>query len=109
MAVLLNAPAVFRFTAPASPERHLYAAKLMGADASQADPENAGEMLASAIVDLMRHTGVPNGLSGLGYGPEDVPELVAGTMPQHRVTKLCPRPFDEADLSQLFLDSMTCW
>lgn len=109
MAVLLNAPAVFRFTASANPERHLYSAQLMGVDVSDAAPENAGELLASALVDLMRRTGVPNGLSAVGYGPDDVDELVAGTMPQHRVTKLSPRPFDEAQLKQLLLDSMTYW
>ncbi len=109
MAVTLNAPAVFRFTAPANPERHLYAASLMGVDMSDAAPEDAGELLASTILDLMRQTGMPNGLSAVGYGPEDVPKLVAGTLPQHRVTKLSPRPFDESELEQLFLNSMTCW
>ena len=109
MAVLLNAPAVFRFTAPSDPMRHLYAAQLMGADVCDADPEDAGEMLADALIALMRETGVPNGLSAVGYGPGDVPELVAGTLPQHRVTKLTPRDFDEEDLGRLFLDSMTLW
>ena len=109
MAVVLNAPAVFRFTAPTDPELHLYAAKLMGVDTSGADPEDAGELLASAIVDLMRRTGMPNGLSAVGYGPDDVDQLVAGTLPQHRVTKLSPRPASAGDLKQLFLDSLTCW
>jgi hydroxyacid-oxoacid transhydrogenase len=109
MAVVLNAPAVFRFTAPANPERHLYAAQLMGVDVSGVRAEDAGEVLAAAIVDLMRRAGVPNGLSAVGYKAADVPELVAGTMPQHRVTKLCPRSFDEADLQRLFLASMACW
>jgi hydroxyacid-oxoacid transhydrogenase len=109
MAVVLNAPAVFRFTAPANPERHLYAAGLLGVDVSGVAPEDAGELLASALVDLMRRTGIPNGLKAVGYGADDVPELVAGTMPQHRVTKLCPRPFDEETLAQLFMDSMTLW
>lgn len=109
MAVTLNAPAVFRFTAPANPERHLYAAGLMGVDTSHASPDDAGELLASAILDLMRQTGMPNGLSAVGYKPEDVSKLVAGTLPQHRVTKLSPRPFAESELEKLFLDSMTCW
>lgn len=109
MAVVLNAPAVFRFTAPADPQRHLWGARLMGVDVSDADPEDAGDILASALVDLMRRAGLPNGLSAVGFGPDDVAELVAGTMPQHRVTKLCPRPFDEGDLERLFLESMTLW
>jgi hydroxyacid-oxoacid transhydrogenase len=109
MSVILNAPAVVRFTAPVNPERHLYAAQLMGADVSGASPEAAGELLAGAIIELMQKIGIPNGLKAVGYGPEDVDELVAGTLPQHRVTKLSPRPADAEDLKQLFLDSMTLW
>ena len=109
MSVILNAPAVFRFTAPADPERHLYAASLMGVDISEARPEHAGELLAEAIIDLMRRTGMPNGLRAVGYGLEDVEHLVQGTLPQHRVTKLSPRPAGATDLVQLFLDSMTIW
>jgi hydroxyacid-oxoacid transhydrogenase len=109
MAVVLNAPAVFRFTASANPELHLYAAKLMGKDISDAKPEDAGEILASAIVELMQKVCMPNGLSALGYGPEDVDKMVAATLPQHRVTKISPRPASAEDLKQLFLDSMVLW
>jgi hydroxyacid-oxoacid transhydrogenase len=109
MSVILNAPAVFRFTAPANPQRHLDAARLMGVDISGADPADAGNLLAGAVIDLMRQTGMPNGLSAVGFGPEDVEQLVAGTLPQHRVTKLSPRPASAEDLKQLFLDSLTCW
>jgi hydroxyacid-oxoacid transhydrogenase len=109
MSVILNAPAVFRFTAPAAPERHLEVARLMGSDVSDAGPEDAGEVLAQAIINLMRQTGMPNGLKAVGYGPGDVDALVAGTIVQHRVTKLSPRPADEAELKDLFLNSMTLW
>ncbi len=109
MSVTLNAPAVFRFTAQANPERHLYAAKLMGADVSDVDLKDAGEVLASVMIDLMRKTGIPNGLSAVGFTPDDVDELAAGTLPQHRVTKLSPRPADIGDLKQLFLDAMRYW
>jgi len=109
MSVILNAPAVFRFTAQANPGRHLEAARLMGALEGDAPPENAGDILAQAIIGLMRQTGMPNGLKAVGYGPEDVDALVAGTIVQHRVTKLSPRPASEADLKQLFLESMVLW
>jgi len=109
MAVALHAPAVFRFTAPANPELHLYAAGLMGADTSGVPPAKAGDLLAGTIADVMRRVGMPNGLAAIGFGPGDVDKLVAGTLPQHRVTKLSPRPVDSEVLKQLFLDSMTCW
>ena len=109
MSVILNAPAVFRFTAPANPERHLYAAGLMGVDVATARAEEAGDLLAGAIIDLMRKIGMPNGLKAVGFSPDDVPRLVEGTLPQHRVTKLSPRPAGADELRQLFLDSMTLW
>jgi hydroxyacid-oxoacid transhydrogenase len=109
MSVILNSPAVFRFTAQADPDRHLEAARLMGADVADARAEDVGEILAGAIIGLMQRTEMPNGLSAVGYGPEDVDALVAGAIVQHRVTKLSPRPASEADLKQLFLDSMTIW
>lgn len=109
MSVVLNAPAVFRYTAPVNPERHLHAARLMGADVSGASPEDAGDLLADAIVKLAQRIGVPNGLSAVGYTPGDVDDLVAGALPQHRVIKLAPRPTGEEELRRLYLDSMTLW
>ena len=109
MSVILNAPAVFRFTAPTNPDRHLAAARLMGADVSGASPEDAGELMAESIIGLMRQLEMPNGLGGVGYTAEDVPALVAGTLPQERVVKLCPRRVGEGDLTRLFQDSMTLW
>lgn len=109
MAVVLHAPAVFRFTAPANPELHLHAARLMGVDISGARLQEAGDVLSAAVVDLMRKVGMPNGLTAVGFGPEDVDRLVEGTLPQHRVTKLSPRPARAEDLRQLFLDSMELW
>ena len=109
MSVILNAPAVFRFTAPTNPAKHLYAAGLMGVDTSDAREEDAGELLSQAIIDLMKETGVPNGLGAIGFTEEDIPTLVEGTLPQHRVTKLSPRPANGEDLAGLFRDAMKYW
>ena len=81
MSVVLNAPAVFRFTAQTDPKLHLYAAGLMGEDISGAAPEDAGELLAGAIVDLMRRTGMPNGLKAVGFGPVSYTHLTLPTTP----------------------------
>ena len=109
ISVILNAPAVFRFTAAACPERHLRAAEILGADTARAHPADAGKILADQIIGLMHRLDVPNGLGALGYGSEDIPALVAGTLPQHRVTKLSPRPATDEDLAQLFKDSLQIW
>ena len=109
MSVILNAPAVFRFTAQACPERHLTAAGILGADVSRAKPEDAGRILSDRLVTFMQRLKVPRGLRAVGYGDADIPALVKGTLPQARVIKLSPRPVDEADLTHLFEDSMAGW
>ena len=107
--VILNAPSVFRFTATASPERHLEAAEALGADISRGRREDAGSILADRIIWFMQRLKVPNGLRDLGYSSEDVPALVQGTLPQHRVTKLSPRPAGPDELAMLFENAMVAW
>ena len=108
-AVIVNSPAVFRFTAPTCPQRHLRAAEILGADCSGAKNEDAGAILAHRIVSLMRQLGAPNGLSALGYGSQHIPALVEGTLPQHRVTKLSPRAADAEELAAIFEDALSYW
>jgi hydroxyacid-oxoacid transhydrogenase len=109
MSVILNAPAVFRFTASANPERHLGAAAALGCDVSRARPDEAGRILSDRLVWFMQRLRMPNGLSAIGYSTSDIPTLVAGTVPQHRVTKLSPRPATEEDLAALFEAAMKYW
>jgi hydroxyacid-oxoacid transhydrogenase len=107
--VILNAPAVFRFTASANPERHLQAAAALGANVSGVKKEDAGKVLADRITWFMQQLKTPNGLEAVGYTSSDIPALVEGTLPQHRVTKLSPRPASPEDLARLFEDAMTAW
>ena len=109
MSVILHTPAVVRFTAPAAPERHLRAAAALGADIHGAAPEDAGEILAQRVIDFMRLLGMPNGLAAVGYTAADIPALVQGSLPQHRVTKLSPRPAGERELTELFRQSLKIW
>jgi hydroxyacid-oxoacid transhydrogenase len=109
ISVILNTPAVVRFTCSADPLRHLRAAQALGADVRGARPEDAGEILAERVIDFMRTLNVPNGLGAVGYTREDIPALVDGTLPQHRVTKLSPRPAERPELTTLFEESMQIW
>ena len=52
---------------------------------------------------------MPNGLRALGYLSADIPALVEGTLPQHRVTKLSPRPANAEELAGIFENSMVIW
>lgn len=109
ISVILNAPAVFRFTASANPDRHLQAAEALGAKVSGVKAEDAGRVLADRITWFMRELKVPNGLRAVGYSSSDIDQLVEGTLPQHRVTKLSPRPASEEDLAKLFESAMIAW
>ncbi len=109
MAVVLNAPAVFRLTADTSPDRHLEAAALLGVDARGALPSDAGEILSVEIARLMRALHMPNGVSGVGYSEDDVDALVAGTLPQARLLANAPRELGPDELSLLFRSALTYW
>jgi hydroxyacid-oxoacid transhydrogenase len=107
--VILNAPAVFRFTAEANPARHLQAAEALGANVTGVKDADAGCILADRITWYMERLGVPNGLKAVGYSTADIPALVEGTLPQHRVTKLSPRPAGPDELAALFDAALVAW
>ena len=104
--VIVNAPAVFRFTAQARPERHLAAAQALGAETSRCRLEDAGRVLSDRIMWFMQRLNAPIGLTSLGYSSADIPALVAGTLAQERLTKLAPRPVDADVLSRLFEETL---
>ncbi len=109
VSVIVNAPSVFRWTAPTSPSRHLEAAALLGEDTRSAEPADAGDLLGSRLVTLMRGALVPNGLSGVGYGATDVPALAQGALAQQRLLQNAPQPIDEETLKRLFLGAISYW
>jgi len=109
IAVIVNAPAGFRFTAPACPERHLKAAEVLGANVSGVSEADAGQVLAEQIVDFMRRLDMPSGLGDLGYGRKHIPALVEGTLAQERLTRMSPRPAGEEELAGLFEEALRYW
>jgi len=106
MAVSLTAPEAFRFTFPASPERHLRAAHLLAPDSSVSD---GPELLPTVLTELMRDIGIPNGLAEVGYGDGDVEDLVDGSLKQQRLLATAPCPVTGEDLAGVFRGSMELW
>jgi hydroxyacid-oxoacid transhydrogenase len=106
MAVALAAPAVVRYTAATSPERHLDAARLLGGDTRDADP---GDALATRVIELMRAIAIPNGTAGVGYSRDDIPALVDGVVPQQRLLVNAPCEIGRDTLTQLFTAAEVYW
>jgi hydroxyacid-oxoacid transhydrogenase len=97
MSCILNAPAAFRFTLPAWPERHAEAAALMGED---------GLTLPDALIRLMRDLDMPDGLASVGYTEQDIPALAEGAFKQQRLLVNAPRPVDLNALTGLFREAL---
>lgn len=109
ISVILTAPAVFRWTASANPQRHLEAARLMGVDVRGAGVNDAGSILADALIDVIRMSEMPNGMRAVGLNEQDLDGLVAGTLPQSRITVLSPRAASEEDYREIFRQSFDIW
>jgi len=109
MSVILNAPSVFRATAPTDPRRHIEGAQLLGAHVGGAGPDDAGTVLADELVRIMRAVGMPNGLSAVGYTDADSGALVEGTWPQQRLLRNAPIDIDEPMLATMFGGAARYW
>ena len=109
ISVILTSPSVFRFTAEGAPQRHLEAAACLGADTKDATPADAGEVVATRIIDLMRATQMPNGLQGVGFAATDANALADAVMNQRRAIGNAPRETNRDDASAIFKSAMSYW
>ncbi len=104
--VIVTAPAAFRFTYDAAPERHIHVAELLSSEPI-ADP--GPDTLPDIIRRLMQDVGAPRGVAELGYREDDIPDLVAGALKQQRLLAVAPKPVAEDDLRHIITASMTNW
>jgi alcohol dehydrogenase class IV len=99
ISVIVTAPAAFRFTYSASPERHERAASLLGST------ETGPDALPNALRALMTDLSMPT-LSELGYDESDIPDLVEGALAQQRLLVGAPRPVGPDDLASILRESL---
>jgi hydroxyacid-oxoacid transhydrogenase len=103
--VIVTAPAAFRRTYEAMPERHHHVAALLGGDHDATGPDALPEVLRT----LMRDLGAPSGVATFGYSEDDIPALVAGALKQRRLLDIAPVEVSEDDLRHIVAASMRNW
>ncbi|MFD9893294.1 hydroxyacid-oxoacid transhydrogenase [Amycolatopsis sp. NPDC059027] len=104
-AVSATAAAVFRWTYPSAPERHLRAARLLSGGQTFTATDGA-EALPHVLGELMADIGMPKGLHAFGYGESDIDTLVDGTLKQTRQLAVVPRPVTRPALVDIFRRSL---
>jgi alcohol dehydrogenase class IV len=97
VAVGILLPSVLAFNEGAQPEREREVASLLGAP---------GVPVAEAVAELFASVGIPTDLRATLATQEDVPTLVAQTMPSRNVA-LNPRPVSKDDVGALFRSLIT--
>ena len=101
--VIVTAPAAFRFTYEAMPERHHHVAELLAGERIL-DP--GPDTLPGVLLDLMRDVGAPSGVAEFGYTEDDVPALVEGALKQQRLLVVAPREAGAEDLARILTASL---
>jgi hydroxyacid-oxoacid transhydrogenase len=101
--VIVTAPAAFRFTYDADPERHHHVAELLNGGPVE-DP--GPDTLPQILLRLMRDVGAPTGIGELGYGEDDIPQLAEGAMKQQRLLAVAPKEVTEEDLRRILQASL---
>ncbi len=104
--VIVTAPAAFRFTYEAMPERHRQVAELLAGKRIENADENT---LPDILLQLMKDVGAPSGVRELGYDESEIDDLVNGAMKQQRLLVGAPREVTEEDLANILRESMENW
>jgi hydroxyacid-oxoacid transhydrogenase len=107
ISVIASAPAIFRYLAEAAPERHLEAANSLGANVWDAGHDEAGEVVAGRIIELMKKTGMPNGIGDLGFAQADVKPLAASSVRQIRAIANAPRETNLQDIENIYAAALS--
>jgi hydroxyacid-oxoacid transhydrogenase len=99
--VIVTAPAAFRFTYEADPERHERVASLLSGEAA-----SGVDALPDALTQLMRDVGAPMGITELGYEEDDISALVEGALKQQRLLVISPREAGPNELAAILRASL---
>ena len=109
---VLTPASTLGYNAASDPERFATLARMLGVDTTGTSDREAAAAAREAFVRLQRDLNVlPSGLAELvGIGEEDVDWLARQTVEtQERLLRCNPRPVEEADVREIFLDALHNW
>ena len=109
ISVIVNAPSIFKYTAEATPDRHLEGAAFLGAELKGAASEDAGEVLSERLIQLMKDTKMPNGLTDIGFSDKDIKPMAQSSFRQQRAINNAPRESNLVDLENMYKSAMSYW
>jgi hydroxyacid-oxoacid transhydrogenase len=104
--VIVTAPAAFRFTYDAAPDRHHRVAELLSGEPVRDGDENT---LPDVLVGLMKDVGAPSGVRELGYEEDEIDDIVDGAMKQQRLLVIAPTEVGPNELAGIVRESMDNW
>ena len=109
ISVVVSAPAIFQYTAEATPDRHLEGAAFLSADSKGATKDDAGEVLSKRLIELMRDTNIPNGLNAVGFEQSHIKALAESSFRQTRAIANAPRDSNLVDLENMYGGALSYW
>jgi hydroxyacid-oxoacid transhydrogenase len=109
ISVIVTAPSIFKYTAEATPERHLQGAEFLLADVKGATLDDAGEVLANRLIELMKATQMPNGLNAIGFSEQHVSALATSSVRQGKAIANAPRESNQVDLENMYHNALSHW
>lgn len=109
ISVIVSAPSIFQYTAAATPERHLEGAEFLGADSKGATVDDAGEVLSKRLIQLMKDTNMPNGLTDIGFSEKDIKAMAESSNRQQRAINNAPRDSNLVDIENMYAGALRYW
>lgn len=95
-------PYIFRYSAPAIPQKLPEVARVMGLDVGNLKPEELGGVISDAILELMGELQVPRRLRDVRIPKEAVPKLADKLLSFKRLILRCPRQPSREEALRLF-------
>ena len=95
-------PYIFSFSAPAISQKLPEVARAMGLNVKNLKPEEMGDAISDAILELMGELQVPKRLRDLGIPMEAVPKLADKLLSFKRLILRCPRQPSKEESLKLF-------